>query len=407
MNFLFAWRYFKAKKSTNAINIIAWVSVVAITLITAAFIVLLSVFNGFEGLVRSLYSSFYPELRIGASSGKTIILTPGQLQSIRSVKGIRSTCLIVEEKALLQNADMQTIVFLKGVDEQYGTVTDVPNKIIRGKFDLGTPTHPGIVLGGGIENALAVDVERSIYPMTVYLFRRGVNVSVIDPYQSFASENIQPAGTYFIQQDIDSKYALTNIGFMKSMLGYGADEYGSVEIALQDPRQLEKVKEELQRRLPAGYVVETRYEQNKSLYSVMNLEKWAIYGIVCLMLVVAAFTLIGALTMLVMEKQKDIQVLKAMGASGQLVKRIFISEGLLLGMIGVVSGMLLGSLICWAQIQFHLVPIQGGTFLINYYPVKLVWTDFLLIGITVVAVVLMASWFPSRKAALDPIELKS
>lgn len=407
MNFLFAWRYFKAKKSTNAINIIAWVSVIAIMLITAAFIVLLSVFNGFEGLVRSLYSSFYPELRIGPNSGKSITLSASQLDALRSIKGIKSMSLVVEDKALLQNADMQTIVFLKGVDQQYGNVTEVPKRIIRGKFDLGTADRPSIVLGGGIENALAVDVERSIYNMTVYLFRRDVNISVIDPYQSFSSENIAPAGTFFIQQDIDSKYALTNIDFMKAMLGYANDEYGAVEISLLDPGQLEKIKEEVQKVLPGNYSVETRYEQNKSLYAVMNLEKWAIYGIVCLMLIVAAFTLIGALTMLVMEKQKDIQVLKAMGATGHLIKKIFLSEGLLLGSFGVFSGMLLGAFICWAQITFHLVPIQGGTFLISYYPVAMVWTDFLLIGLTVVLVVLMASWFPSRKAAREPIELKS
>ena len=407
MNFLFAWRYFKAKKSTNAINIIAWVSVIAIMLITAAFIVLLSVFNGFEGLVRSLYSSFYPELRIGPTTGKSITLSESQLESLRSIKGIKTYSLVVEDKALLQNADMQTIVFLKGVDQHYGSVTEVPQKIIRGKYELGTADRPAIVLGGGIENALAVDVERSIYNMTVYLFRRGVNVSVIDPYQSFVSENIAPAGTFFIQQDIDSKYALTNIDFMKTMLGYAANEYGAVEISLLDHTQLETVKESIRKILPGNYAVETRYEQNKSLYAVMNLEKWAIYGIVCLMLIVAAFTLIGALTMLVMEKQKDIQVLKAMGANSSLVKRIFLSEGLLLGSIGVFSGMLLGWLICWAQITFHLVPIQGGTFLINYYPVQMVWSDFFLIGITVVLVVLMASWFPSRKAAMEPIELKS
>lgn len=407
MNFLFAWRYFKAKKSTNAINIIAWVSVIAIMLITAAFIVLLSVFNGFEGLVRSLYSSFYPELRIGPTAGKSITLSESQLEALRSIKGIKTYSLVVEDKALLQNADMQTIVFLKGVDQHYGSVTEVPQKIIRGKFELGTADRPAIVLGGGIENALAVDVERSIYNMTVYLFRRGVNVSVIDPYQSFVSENIAPAGTFFIQQDIDSKYALTNIDFMKTMLGYAANEYGAVEISLLDHTQLETVKESIRKILPGNYAVETRYEQNKSLYAVMNLEKWAIYGIVCLMLIVAAFTLIGALTMLVMEKQKDIQVLKAMGANSSLVKRIFLSEGLLLGSIGVFSGMLLGWFICWAQITFHLVPIQGGTFLINYYPVQMVWSDFFLIGITVVLVVLMASWFPSRKAAMEPIELKS
>lgn len=407
MNFLFAWRYFKAKKTTNAINIIAWVSVVAITLITAAFIILLSVFNGFEGLVKSLYSSFYADVRIAADSGKVMTVTASQFKQLSALPGVKAYSKIVEEKALLQNGELQTIVFLKGADDQYTRVTGVASSIIRGEFALGNADHPGLVLGGSVEHAVAVDVEKSIYPMTVYLFKRGVAVNVVDPYQSFAAENITGTGTFYIQQDIDSKYALTNIGFMKRMLALKDDEYGSIEIALTDPEQENQVLQQLKKIFGKGYVVETRYEQNKSLYSVMSLEKWAIYGILTLMLVVAAFTMVGALTMLVLEKQKDIQVLKAVGANNNLVQKIFLTEGCLLGGIGVVSGLLLGLLLCWAQVQFKLVPIQGGTFLIDHYPVKIALSDLALITATVLLVALLASWFPSRKAARQAVELRS
>lgn len=407
LNFLFAWRYFKAKKTTNAINIIAWVSVVAITLITAAFIVLLSVFNGFEGLVKSLYSSFYPDIRISGSNEKSMMVSEDQLRKLASLPFIKSFSKVAEEKALLQNGDLQTIVFLKGVDDQYSTVTNVSKTIIRGKFELGTADNPSIVLGGGIEYAVAADVEKSIYPMTVYLFRRGVNVSVIDPYQSFSSDNIIGAGTFFIQQDIDSKYALTNLAFMKRMLQMKEEEYTSIEISVKDPEQVKKVQQQLANLFTTGYKIETRYEQNKNLYSVMTLEKWAIYCILTLMLVVAAFTMVGALTMLVLEKEKDIQVLKALGANNTLVQRIFLSEGMLLGMIGIGMGMLLGLFLCWAQVRFKLIPIQGGTFLINYYPVKIAWRDLVLVAATVLLVALLASWFPSRRAALQEVDLKS
>lgn len=407
MNFLFAWRYFKAKKTTNAINIIAWVSVVAITLITAAFIVLLSVFNGFEGLVKSLYSSFYADIRIAADSGKVMTVSEAQWKQLAGISGIRAYSKIVEEKALLQNGDLQTIVFLKGADDNYAKVTSVPKSIIRGAFELGTADMPSIVLGGAVEHAVAVDVEKSIYPMTVYLFKRGVGVNVIDPYQSFAADNIVARGTFYIQQDIDSKYALTNIDFMKQMLSMKNDEYSSIEIALQDPEQEEAIAKSLRAIFGNGYVIESRYEQNKSLYSVMALEKWAIYGILTLMLIVAAFTMVGALTMLVLEKEKDIQVLKAIGANNKLVQKIFLSEGFLLGAIGVAGGLALGLLMCWAQVQFKLVPIQGGTFLIDHYPVKIAWPDILLVLFTVLLVALLASWFPSRKAAVQAVELKS
>ena len=407
MNFLFAWRYFKAKKTTNAINIIAWVSVVAITLITAAFIVLLSVFNGFEGLVKSLYSSFYADIRIGAASGKIMTVSESQFKNLSSIEGVKSFSKIVEEKALLQNGDLQTIVFLKGADENYEHVTGVSQKMIRGEFALGTTDQPNIVLGGAIEHAVAVDVEKSIYPMTVYLFRRGVNVNVIDPYQSFAADNITGSGTFYIQQDIDSKYAITNIGFMKRMLMLKDDEYGSIEIAVTDQEQVEDVKKRLATIFDKTYSIETRYEQNRNLYAVMTGEKWFIYAVLTLMLIVAAFTMVGSLTMLVLEKEKDIQVLKAIGANNRLVQKIFLSEGVLLGGIGVFAGVSLGLLLAWAQIKFKLVTIPGGTFLIDHYPVQVSLPDIGLVAITVFLVALLASWFPSRKAALQAVELKS
>ena len=407
MNFLFAWRYFKARKSTNAINIIAWVSMVAIIVITASFIILLSVFNGFEGLVKSLYSSFYSDLRITAVEGKRITVSYPQLSKLRIMPEINKFSLEMEEKALLQNGDVQAIVYLKGVDEHYTGVSQVSQRMIRGSFELGTADKPAIVLGSGIENALALYADKTLYPITAYLFRPGVDINVVDPYQAFSAENLQPSGTFFIQQDIDNKYAITNLGFMKRMLNMKEDEYGSIELSVVEGYDPESVKELLQSVFADGYVVETRYEQNKSLYSVMTLEKWAIYGILTLMLVVAAFTMIGALTMLVLEKQKDIQVLKALGATNKVIQNIFLSEGILLGGLGTAGGIVLATLVCWAQIKYKLVAIQGGTFLIDYYPVKMVFSDFILVITTVMTIAILASWVPSRRAAAQTIELKS
>jgi lipoprotein-releasing system permease protein len=407
MHLQFAWRYFNAKKSTNAINIIAWVSMIAIVFITASFIVVLSVFNGFEGLVKSLYSSFYTDLKISPKQGQVITVTPAQLKQLSAVNGIKDFSLVVEEKTLLQNGDIQTIVYLKGVDDRYKNVTSVASKVIRGKFDLGTSEQPGIVLGSGIENAIGVQSDRNVFPLTAYLFKRGVNVNVVDPYQAFSAENIATTGTFFIQQDIDNKYALTNVEFMKRMLAMNENEYGSVEISISNPDEAENLKKEIRKVFGSPYLIETRYEQNKGLYSVMTLEKWGIYGILTLMLIVAAFTMIGALTMLIFEKHKDIQVLKAMGANNLLIQKIFISEGILLASLGTIGGIILAIIVAWAQVKYKLVPIQGGTFLIDYYPIKLVPSDFLLVASTVAIVAFLASWFPARKAAMQPIELKS
>lgn len=407
MQFLFAWRYFIAKKSTNAINIIAWVSMVAIVLITAAFIILLSVFNGFEGLVKSLYSSFYADIKISPQRGKVITVTQDMISRMKSVQNVAAYSMIVEEKTLLQNGEIQTIVFLKGVDENYPRVTSVPDHLIRGTFDVGNENRASLVLGSGIENALGLQSDRNLYPVTAYLFKGGVNIDVIDPYQAFSAENVSTSGTFFIQQDLDNKYALTNMQFMKKMLSMKPDEYGSIEISLNNPDNVDGTKEELSKIFGETFVIESRYEQNKSLYSVMNLEKWAIYGILTMMLVVAAFTMIGALTMLVLEKQKDIQVLKAMGANNSRIRKIFLAEGMLLAGMGSAAGLILAVIICWAQVQFKLISIEGGTFLINYYPVELKPSDFVLVSFTVIIVAFLASWFPARKAAMQPVELKS
>jgi lipoprotein-releasing system permease protein len=407
MNFLFAWRYFKAKKSTNAINMIAWISIVAITCITFAFIVVLSVFNGFEGLVKSLYSSFYADVRVSSKNGKIITVTPTQLSRLKAIPEIRGYSLVVDDKTLMLSGDIQVIVELKGVDSHYAHITGVPDKLIRGNFELGTADNPALVLGNGVENALQLQSDKNLFPVTVYAFKPGMSINVADPYQGLAAGNLNTSGTFLIQQDIDNKFAITNLAFMKLLTGLDADEYTSIEMALHDENRANAVKKEVENIFGKTVLVQTKYEQNQSLYAVMTLEKWAIYAILTLMLIVAAFTMIGGLTMLVLEKQKDIQVLKAMGANNRLIQKIFLSEGVLLAAIGLTTGIVLAILFCWAQVKFKLITIPGATFLIDHYPVQLIPSDFILVIVTVAIVATLASWFPSRKAALQPIELKS
>ena len=408
MNLLFAWRYFRAKKSTNAINIIAWVSMTAIVVGSAALILVLSVFNGFEGLVKSLYSSFYPDIKISPVSGKTLTLTPDQLQRLTAVKGMKAFSLIAEDKAILENDSARFPVFLKGVDNNFTKVSGVGERVERGSFDLGTGDHPLAILGSGVEDALHVEADRSVLPLGVYLFRKGNGVDYsTDPAMSLSHEQMATSGVFRIQQDFDDNYAITNMTFVKRMLGLQPNEYSGVELAVTDATQTEFVRQQLVQILGTNYRVQTRYEQNQDLYGVMHTEKWFIYIVLTLILIVAAFNMVGALTMLVWEKQKDIHVLKALGASNRLIQKIFLSEGILLGLMGGVFGMLLALVTCILQIKYKLIPLQGDSFLIDYYPVKLVATDFLLVLTTILVVALLASWIPARKAAAQPIELKS
>lgn len=397
MHFLFAWRYFKAKKTTNAINIIAWISILAMMIGTAALILVLSVFNGFEGLVKSLYSSFYTDLKIFPATGKVLNLTPAQLDQIRKLDGVRAFSLVAEEKALVQNGEFQSIVMLKGVDSSYYRVAGVAANMVRGRFTLGNEENPSLVLGAGVENALHVMADRDLLPLTIYLPDKQAGVNA-DLMRSVRSQNAMATGVFMIQKDFDNKYALTNLDFFRLMTGMGPTQAGALEIALMDPGEAYSLKNKLQELLGNDYLVQTRYLQNKDLYSVMRAEKWVIYAVLSLILVVAAFNMIGALTMLVLEKRKDTMVLRALGANEGFIQRIFISEGFLLALIGGGAGMLVAIALALGQQHFHWLTMGGGSFLIDYFPVELHLADFLLVGATVFIISLLASWIPASKA---------
>jgi lipoprotein-releasing system permease protein len=406
MIFTFAWRYFKAKKSTNAINIISSVSVLAILIGTAALIIILSAFNGFESLVKSLYSSFYSDLRISAQKGKVINLTEEQIKKIRSLPGVKAASLVAEDRALLQNHELQTVVMVKGVDDQYPKVSNLPTKLVRGRYELGTAEQPRAVMGVGIENAIGVLADRMLMPLTVYMPRKGVT-DMQNPLEALSEGMLVPAGSFAVQMEFDNKYVMTNLDFARQYLSYGPDEYSSVELAADQQERIPEIKQALQRMLGTAFKVEDRFEQNRTLYTTINLEKWAIYSIFTLILLVASFNMVGALSMLVLEKKKDIQVLRAMGASKSLVMKIFIAEGLVLAGIGAIGGVLLALLLYYLQVKYKLVPLQGDSFLIDYYPVKLVWRDFILVITTALGIGFLASWFPAYRASRQAFELRN
>ena len=379
----------------------------AIAVGTAALIIVLSVFNGFEDIVKGLYGDFYSDIRIAPAKGKFAKFTPDLLNKIHTVKGIDKTSFFAEEKAVLVNGDFQTIVYLKGVDAVYAQVSNVSAHIDKreGIYDLGETDAPKIVAGAGISNAVNADPNDKLSNLVVYLpNRKATNFSSMDAMHSY---NVAIAGIFAIQQEFDDKYAFTNLAFMQYMLDLKADEYSGMDILLKPGVDENKVKQDLEKITGSVLKVQTRYEQNQGLFSIMQIEKWVIYGILSLILVVAAFNMIGALTMLVLEKQKDIAVLKAMGAHDTRIQNIFLSEGLVLAIVGGLSGMLLAFVICMLQQKFHLIELTGNTFIINYYPVQMHLQDFLLVSFTVFTVAVLAAWLPSRKAAAQLFSLKS
>ncbi|MGC4101570.1 FtsX-like permease family protein [Ferruginibacter sp.] len=409
MYLAFAWRYFKAKKSANAINIIAWVTVGAIALATCCQVLVLSVFNGFEGLVKSLYASFYTDIKIVPATGKTFLLSPQQLAQIKQQPFVQQYSLIAEEKALLQNTgadESQTVIYLKGVDDNYDKVCGVAAKTNKGKFNTGTLDEPGLIVGSGIQYAAGISLNPAFdtEKLTVILPKKNSGSS--DPLQSLSEGNVAPTGIFTIQQDFDNKYAITNIDFVKQQMGLDSNEYSALELKLTAKADIEQAKEKLSVLMGSKYKVQTLYQQNMSLYNTMKLERWFIFAVFTLILIVSAFTMVSALTMLVLEKQKDINVLQSMGASRTAVLKIFLSEGLLLGSIGAAGGILLATILCLLQLKFKLIKIGGGSFLVDYYPVQLIATDFILVAVTALLIAFCASWFPARKAAQQPFELR-
>jgi lipoprotein-releasing system permease protein len=285
-------------------------------------------------------------------------------------------------------------------------VCGVAAKTNKGSFNTGTLEEPALVVGAGIQYAVGISLNPAFAEdkLTIILPKKYSSGS--DPLQSLSEGNVAAAGVFTIQQDFDNKYAISNIDFVKQQLGLKADEYSAVEIKLKERADVVLSKQKLEAILGGSYTVQTLYQQNMSLYNTMRMEKWIIYAVFTLILIVSAFTMVSALTMLVLEKQKDISVLQSMGASKPTILKIFLSEGLLLGGIGAATGIILAVIFCMLQLKFKLVKIGGGSFLIDYFPVQLVLTDFILVTATAALIAFLASWFPARKAAAQVFELR-
>lgn len=402
----FAWRYFKAKKSANAINIIAWVTTGVIAFATCCQVLVLSVFNGFEDLVKSLYSSFYTDLKIVPAQGKTFVMDTVQLKKLRQQLSVQDVSLIVQEKALLQNGDAQTVVNLKGVDENFSKVSGVPAKITNGVYYTGNADEASLVIGSGLQNAAAITVNDAFSPQQLTLILPKKNTGSSDPTASISEGFAVAKGVFSIQQEFDNSYAITNIDFIRQQMGLAENEFTAAEVRLKYGEDIDEQQAVLQDVMGSRFKVQSRYQQNMNLYNTMRLEKWAIYAVLTLILIIAAFNMVSALTMLVLEKKRDISILQSMGSSRGLIQKIFLSEGLLLGFIGAGVGILLAIIICLLQLKFKIIKLYGGSFLIDYFPVKLVASDFVLVGGTAAAIALLASVAPAFKAARQPLDLR-
>jgi lipoprotein-releasing system permease protein len=397
-----ARRYLISRKKHNAINLISAISAVGVMGGSIAFILVLSVFNGFEGVVLSLFNTFHADVRITAAEGKSFSLEEAEVLDIKAIPGIVHYQEIVEEIALLRYREKQHIVTLKGVGEGYNAMTGIDTMIYAGDFILSESGVTRGVLGAGVAYKLGASIHDLQNPVEVYIPSRTASPGDV----SFASLKMYPAGVFAIQQDIDNKYTLVPLAFMRELLEY-ENEVTSVELGLAPGANNREIKKRLAATLGNGFVIQDKFQQQEILYKIIRSEKWAIFAILAFILLLAIFNIIGSLTMLILEKKKDIAILQTMGANNRLIRRIFLLEGLQISFFGVVGGLLIGGVLAWLQQTYGIISIANAeTLVIDSYPVKLALPDFFLIFFTVMGIGFIAAWLPVRRLSRQYIDYR-
>jgi lipoprotein-releasing system permease protein len=388
-----ARRYFVAKKSTNAITVISWISVLAITVGTSALIIILSGMNGLTGLVQTLYNSFNPDVKITAASGKVFIADNTLVAKIKNVNGVAYLSKTLDDNMLLKFNDQLQITHIKGVDENFNNVTRFDTLVVEGNF-LSSQKNNQLVLGKGVAYRLGVGSSNMFTPVSVFCPKRGMSSS-INPEDAFNEEKCNAAGFFTINDDFDFTYGLMNYETARSLLQYSANSVTALEISLNPNTDADVVKDQIQKIIGNNFVIKNKYEQNDVLFKTLKTEKLWTFIILAFVLLIATFNIIGALTMLIIEKKKDVQTLSAMGADVSLIRKIFMTEGLMIIFIGASIGILIGYVLCLLQQHYGFVTFAEG-YIVDAYPVEIRFSDFVLIMTTVLCAGFLAAIYPIR-----------
>ena len=391
-----AKRYLFSKKSHNAINIVSGISVAGVAVVTAAMVIVLSVFNGFEGLVISLYNVFEAPIVVSPAEGKTLEFSSIPIDKILKTEGVIGYVEGLEESCLIRYRDKQYFARIKGVSDNFLELSEMDSMVVDGDAFMHVNGAPAAMIGSGVAYHLSANVNDPINLLQIYVPKRGSS-STIDPSKAFNIKQIYATGVFSVQADFDLTYVITPIKFARQLLDHEG-RISSLELALDPTVNIEMVREAIQEKLGSDYVVKDRFQQNELLYKIMKSEKWAVFMILSFILIISIFNVIGSLTMLIIEKKKDINILRSMGASEQLIQRIFVLEGIFISMIGAVGGLILGLLVCFAQIQFELIKLnQGGNYIVQSYPIEVQAMDVLSVFLVVATIGLLAAWLPVRK----------
>lgn len=388
-----ARRYLFARK-LSLVNVISFIAILGVAGMSAALVVILSVFNGFDSIISSMVNQFDPDMKIAPVKGKTFKMSEDIRRQIYNIEGVEGVSFTVEETALFQYDNYQYIATIKGVDNGYAQVCDIPANVIIGEYLLqDTSGVPFAIVGSDIAANLWLQ-PNGLTPMKIYAPRRTAKVSP-SPAEAFTSGMIMPAGVFHIHQDFDAKYVIAPLAFAKELLEFDDDEFSAIEIRTNGNDNA--IAAQIKTLLGDQFTVKNRYQQQDTLYKIMQSEKLSIFVMLTFIIIIASFNIVGALAMLIIDKKGDIATLSHLGANNGFLRSIFVRTGQLITITGVVIGIVLGLLVCWLQLQFQLLTFPEGSYIIDAYPVEVRWLDVVATAVVVTAIGFLSALIPTRR----------
>jgi lipoprotein-releasing system permease protein len=392
LSFFIAKRYLFAKKSHNVINSISLVSAIGVAVGAFALVVALSIYNGIDSLVKSLYDTLSSDLRITVVEGKVFNPKKINIEAIKNIEGVTCYSESLEENALLKYSNKQHLAIVRGVDQNFVDYSGIADRLVEGTPDLKTGDLNRALVGKMIANTL--NLRPHFFDLLwVYFPKRGKPQS-LNPATAFNRDYLKPSAVFSVELEADSKYVFVSLKFMQNLLQY-KDEVSSIDLYLTPGYNVEDVQQKVKKVLGKDFSVRNKAEQNEMLFRMMQSEKWAIFLILTFVLLVASFNSIGSLTMLIIEKKKDIKTFHALGAQDKLISRIFITEGLMISVLGCIVGVVLGVLACLAQIHFKIIRLSGN-FVVDAYPVEIQVSDIFLVLLVVILIGYVAASIPVK-----------
>lgn len=388
-----ARKYFFSSKKRNFINVISIISMVGVAICTAALIIVLSVFNGLESLLEKLYGTFDPQIKIEATKGKSFEVDEGFLQTIKETEGVDIVTEVIEDYAYVRYRDADMVATIKGVSENFLDQHRIDQAIVSGDLKLKEEGTNYAIIGRGIQYSLSIMPGNDLYPLQVF-YIKDVRPGTIDITQMYSKKNILPGSVFAIEKNYDENYIFVPLDFAAELLNYG-DKRTSLEVLLTPGAKVNKIEQHLQNKLGNDFTVLTNQEQHADLYRLLKLEKLFVFIAFSLILAVGSLNIFFSLTMLSLDKKKDISVLYAMGATNVLVRRIFIFEGAIISLGGALIGMALGAVLCYLQQSVGLVSMGMETSVLENYPVKMNIMDFVYTAASLIFITILISYRPA------------